>query len=148
MVEYDEALLKLVISNRQLAKVFEPAVADLYHPAPRLLLGRISPLGIGLRAATYDMRDVAMQLEELQYTPTSISGIGAQMLTAPLAWCFALDHDGLQHLIELRNVMHIGHGHDERQRDTTTVYQQVPLALFPLPDQSGCVPPPLAPGLA
>src|SRR5438552_407596 len=55
-------------------------------------------------------------------------GIGhrrTEVLAAPRAWRLALNHDGLQHGIELRDVMLIGPGHDERQRDATAVHQQV-----------------------
>ena len=91
------------------------------------------------------MRDVAVRFDDLQGTPASIAGIGTQVLAAPRRRGLALDHDGLQYLIELRDVMLIGSGHDERQRDATAVHQQVPLAALFFPDRSGCVPPPLAP---
>jgi hypothetical protein len=102
-------------------------MADLDHPAPRLFR-RIAPLGIGLRVASDDMRDVAVRLDDLQCTPASISGVCAQVFAAPCAWGLALDHDGPQHGVELRDVMLIGSCHDERQRDATAVHQQVSLA--------------------
>ena len=86
-----------------------------------------------------------MRLDDLQCAPASVPSVGAQVLAAPGDWGLALDHDGLQHLIELRDVMLIGPGHDERQRDATAVHQQVSLAAFFFPDRSGCAPPPLAP---
>ena len=119
-------------------------MADLDHPAPRLL-GRVAPLGIGLLATINDVRDVAVRLDNLQRRPTSVTGIGAQVLAAPGAWGLALDHDGPQHLIELGDVMFIGPGHDERQRNATAVHQQVSLAPLFSPDPSGCAPRPLAP---
>jgi len=76
-------------------------------------------------------------LDDLQRRPTSVTSIGAQVLAAPHAWRLALDHDGLQHGIELRVVMLIGLGHDERQGDATPVHQQVALAAFFFPDLSG-----------
>ena len=144
VVEREEAALELLVAHEQLAKAVEPTVANLDHPAPRLL-GWIAPLGISLRASTDDMRNVAVRLDDFQCTPTSVSGVSTQVLTAPRRWGIASDHDGLQHWVELRNVMLIGPGHDERQRDATAVHQQVPLAAFFFPDQLGCARPPLAP---
>lgn len=144
MVERDEASLQLLVSHQQLSESVEPAMADLDHPAPRLL-GRVTPLGIGFCATTDDVRDVAMRLDDLQCTPTSISGVGTQMFAAPLARGFTFDHDGAQHLLQLRDVMLVGPGHDEGQRDATAVHQQMPLAAFFSPDQSGWVRLPLAP---
>ena len=86
-----------------------------------------------------------MRFDDLQGTSASIAGICTQMLAAPRGRGLALDHDGLQHLIELRDVMLIGSGHDERQRDATGVHQQVSLAPLFSPDRSGWVPPLLAP---
>ena len=78
---------------------------------------------------------MAVRLDDLQCTSASIASVGAQVLAATHARRFALDHDGLQHCVELRDVMLIRSGHDERQRDSTAVYQQMTLA--PFPDPSG-----------
>lgn len=136
MVERDKAALKFLVSHQQLSESVEPAMADLYHPAP-CLLARVTPLGIGFCAPTNNMGNIAMRLDDLQCTLTSISGVGAQMFAAPLARGLALDHDGTEHLLQLRDVMLVGPGHDEGQRDTTAVHQQVALAAFFFPDQSG-----------
>jgi len=144
VVQRDEAAFELLVSHEQLAKAIEPAVAHLDHPAS-CLLGRVAPLGIGLLATINDVRNVAVRFDDLQRGPASVTCIGTQVLAAPRAGRLALDHDGLQHGIELRDVMLIGPGHDERQRDATAVHQQVALAPFFFPDRSGCVRPPLAP---
>ena len=86
-----------------------------------------------------------MRFDDLQRPSASISSIGTQVLAAPGVRGLALDHDGLQHLLELCDVMLIGPGHDERQRDATAVHQQVALAPFFFPDRSGWAPPPVAP---
>ena len=91
------------------------------------------------------MRDVAVRFDDLQCPPAFVAGIGTQMLAAPDGRALALDHDRLQHLIELRDVMLIGSGHDERQRDARAVHQQVSLASLFFPDPLGWVPPLLAP---
>ena len=145
MVERDEAALKFLVSNEQFAESVEPAVADLDNPAPGLLR-RISLLGLRLRAATHDVRDVAMRLDDLQRRSAPIARVGAQVLAASNARRLALDHDGLKHHVDLRHVMLIRPGHDERQRDATAVHQQVSLAPLFFPDPSGCALRSLAPG--
>ena len=137
MVEREQTAIKFLMAHQQVAEAVEPAMADLDHPAP-CLLGRVAPLGIGLGATTDDLSNVAARLDNLQGTPAPISSVRAQVLAAPGAWRLALDHDGIQHLIELRDVMRIGPGHDERQRDATAVHQQVSLAPIFFPDRSGC----------
>ena len=144
VIERHEAALEFLVSNEQLAEAVEPAMANLDHPAP-CLLRWISSLGSGFLWATDDMRDVAVRFDDLQCPPAAIAGIGTQVLAAPGARGLALDHDGLQHGIELRDVMLVGPGHDERQRDATAVHQQMSLAALFFPDPSGWVRPPLAP---
>ena len=144
MVKCDEAALQLFIPDKQLAEAVEPTVANLDDPASRLLLW-VSPLGIGLCAATHDVRNVAMRFDDLQCTPAAVAVVGAKVLAASNAWRLALDHDCAKHLIELSDVMSIRPGHDERQRDATAVHQQVSLAPLFFPDPSGWVRRPLAP---
>ncbi len=144
VVQGDEAAFEFLVSHQQLAESIEPAVADLDHPAPSLL-GRIAPLGGGLLAAINNVRNVAVRIDDLQSRPTTVSGIGAQVLAAPRGRRLALDHDGTEHLVELRDIVLIGPGHDERQRDATAVHQQVTLAPLFFPDRSGFARPPLAP---
>ena len=144
VVERNEAAFELLVSNQQLAKPIEPTVANLDHPAPRLF-GRVPLLGIGFIAPTHDVGDVAVRLDDQQGRSPTVAGIGTQVLAASLAGWLALDHDGLQHRIELRDVMLIGPCHDDRQRDATTVHQQVALAPIFSPCPSGLARPPLAP---
>ena len=144
VVERDEAALKLLVSDKQLAEAVEPAVADLDNPASRPLR-RVSPLGLGLRASAHDVRDIAMRFDDLQCAPASVAVAGAKVLAASSAWRLSLDHDRAKHRIELGDVMSIRPGHDERQRDATTVHQQVSLASLFFPDPSGSVRRPLAP---
>lgn len=139
VVERHEAALELLASYQQLAKAIEPAVADRDYPASRLAVW-ITPLGLGLLAAVNDVRNVAMRFDDLQRAPTSVAGIGAQVLAVPHAGCLALvEHGRLEHGIELRDIMRIGPGHDERQRDAAGVHQQVAFAPLFFPDQLDCV---------
>jgi len=144
MVEREEATLKFLIAHQQFAKAVEPTMADLNNPTSGFLSGMPLLCLLLLRAAGH-MRNVAMVLNDLQRRLAAISGIKTQMLGAPLSGRLALDHDGRQNCIELRNVMPVRSGHDERQGDATAVYQQVTLAPIFFPDQSGCVRPALVP---
>ena len=141
VVECDEAAFEFLVAHQQLAKSVEPAMTD---PAPRLL-GWVAPLGLGLLGTTDHMRDVAVCLDDRHGRAAAIPGVRTQMLAASLGWRLALDHDGLEHRIELSNVMSVGPGHDERQRDTTAVDQEVALAAIFSPDQSDWLRPPLVP---
>lgn len=144
MVEREEAALKFLIAHQQLAKTVEPTMADLNNPTSGFLSG-MPLLGLLLLRAAGYMRNVAVALNDLQRWLSAISGIQTQMLGATLSRHLALDHDGRQDSVELRNVMPVRSGHDERQGDATAVDQQVTLAPIFFPDQSGWVRPALVP---
>lgn len=144
MVEREETTLKFLIAHQQLAKTVEPAMADLNNPTAGFLSGMPLLCLLLLRAAGH-MRNVAMTLNDLQRWLSAIPGIKTQMLGATLGRHLALDHDGRQDGVELRNVMPVRSGHDERQGDATAVDQQVTLAPIFFPDQSGWVRPALVP---
>lgn len=86
-----------------------------------------------------------MALNDFQGRLAAISGIQAQVLGAPFSRHFALDHDGRQDGVELRNIMPVRSGHDERQGDATAVDEQMTLAPIFFPDQSGWARPALVP---
>jgi len=144
MIEREEATLKFLIAHQQLAKTVEPTMADLNNPTSGFLSGMLLLCLLLLRAAGH-MRNVAMALNDLQRGLAAISGIQTQMLGATLGRYLALDHDGRQDCVELRNVMPVRSGHDERQGDATAVDQQVTLAPIFFPDQSGWARPALVP---
>lgn len=144
MVECEETALKLFVPHEQFAEAVEPAMANLDHPAPSLLLWGAS-FGIRLLTSVDDVRNIAMAQDDFHRRLSSIARVGAQMLVAPVWRRLALDHNGLKHCIDLGDVVLIGSGHDERQRDATPVHQQVTLAALFSPDPSGCAPQPLAP---
>ena len=144
MVEREEAALKLLVAHQQLAKAVEPAMADLDDPAPCFLPG-MPLLGPLLLRATDHMGNVPVAVDDLQRWLATISGIQAQMLGAALSRHLALDHDRRQNGVELRDVMPVRSGHDERQGDATAVDQQMTLAPIFFPGRSGWVRPALAP---
>jgi len=113
MVQADEAALQLFVAHQQLAKAVKPTVRNLYNPAPRFLAGNALQVLLLLMAA-FDVRDVTVQLNQLQRCLPSISSIRAQVLRAALGWQFSLYHNLLQHGSELGYVMPVRSGHDER----------------------------------
>ncbi len=144
MVEREEAAFKFLIAHQQLAKAVEPTMADLNNPTSGFLFG-MSLLCLFLLRAAGHMRNVAVALNDLQRGLSAISSIQAQMLGATLSRHLALDHDGRQDGVELRNVMPVRSGYDERQGDATAVHQQVTLAPIFFPDRSGWARPALVP---
>ena len=144
MVEREETALQFLIAHQQLAKPVEPAMTDLHHPAPRLPAGMSFLRIVLIRAAGY-VRDVVVAQDDVQRRITAIACIQAQVLGTALGRHFALDHDGRQDFVELRHVMPVRPGHDERQGDATTVDQQMTLAPIFFPGQSGCARPALVP---
>ena len=86
-----------------------------------------------------------MRLDRLKSGATAVSRVGAKVLAASDRRLFPSHDGGLQHCVEHGVVIHVGYGHDERQRDVTTVDQQVTLAPLFSPDRSGSARPLLAP---
>ena len=143
----DESLVVvtlLLMPHMESTKAVEPAMRDFHDPSPGSLR-RMPPLLFGFLSPAFDVGNIVMLLDDGKSWLAAIAGIGTQVLAAPGSRGLALDHDGLLHLVELGDIMLIGSGHDERQRDATAVHQQVSLAPLFFPDPSGCVPPPLAP---
>ena len=144
MVKCEEAARELFIAHQQLAKTVEPTMTDLDNPTSGFLSG-MPLLGLVLLGATGHMRNIVVTLNDIQRWLPAIAGIQTQMLGATLGWHLALDHDGGQDCVELRDIMPVRSGHDERQGDATAVDQQVTLASIFFPDQSGCARPALVP---
>ena len=48
-----------------------------------------------------------------------------------------LNDDCIEHPFELADIMSMGPGYDDRQRDSTAVHQQMTLAAIFFPDPSG-----------
>ena len=146
MVKREETALKFLVPHEQLAKSVEPAVAHLNHPSSRLPL-RIAPFDVRLLASVNHVRNVAMVQDDLHGRFAAIACVGTQVFVASLWRCLALDHDGLKYRIDLGDVMLIGPGHDDRQRDATPVHQQMSLASLFSPDRSDFGRPLLVPGV-
>ena len=105
---------------------------DFYNPAFCSLL-RVTLEFAGLLPTALDMRNVAMRLNDRQRRCTGVAGIGAQVFV-PSDWrAGSVYDDGVEYRFQLRDIMPIGSGRDERQRDATTVHQQMAFApiFFP-----------------
>lgn len=113
MVECEEAAFELLVPHEQFAEAVEPAMADLDNPAPRPPL-RVAPFVVGLLAAVDNMRNVTVAQDHFHCSLASIARVGTQVFVAPLRRRLALDHDGLEHRIDLGDVVLIGPGHDDR----------------------------------
>ena len=119
-------------------------MAHLNNPAPGFLAGMLL-LGLLFLLAAGHMRNVTVSLNDAQRRFASVSGVKAQVLGAPVRGQLALDHDVRQNSVELRDIMPVRSGHDERQGDATAVDQQVTLAPIFFPGQSGWARPALVP---
>ena len=78
-----------------------------------------------------------MLLNDLQSGRSCIASVGTQVLVSPDRWPGAFNHDGIENGRQLRHIMPIGSGHDERQRDATSVHQQMALAPIFFPRSVG-----------
>ncbi len=122
MVEREEATIELLVSHQELTEAVEPAVRHLDDPTP-------SQLGVGafdlsgLLSAAFDVCNVAVRFNDGERSFAVVACVGAQMLVAPLRRLDPLDHYGREHRLQLRDIMAVSPGHDERQRDATSVYQ-------------------------
>jgi len=130
------ALGKLLVSDQKLSKPVEPGVRRLHDPAP--VLGRAAssaflscdPWGIPPYANLLANRLPVIPLIRIQ-EPLSPFGKG--------------HNDGIKDCHELTDVMSVGPGNDQRQRDATAVHKDMALAsLFsPGPWDSAPLPPAL-----
>ena len=136
MIETEETAFEFFIPHEQFAKAIEPAMRDLHHPAPGALRG-MPPLLVGFLPTSFDVGNVAMFFNDAERRGTGIASIGAQVLAASLRWRGTLHRDGIKDHGDLADIMSICPGHDDRQRDATTVHQQMALAPIFFPDPSG-----------
>ncbi len=104
MVQADEAALQLFIAHQQLVEAVKPTVRNLDNPAARFLVWVVLQIQL-LLMATFDVRDVTIQLNQLQRGFPGITCIRTQVLRAALDWHFPLYHDPLQHGSDLSPVV-------------------------------------------
>ncbi len=119
-------------------------MAYLNDPSPCFLL-RIAPFEFSFCPTVDDMSDVSTVLDSPKTGDVTIPGISTEMFVSAKRWIIPLDGDGIEHFFEAFMIIDIGSGHDDRQRDATTVHQEVALASFFSPDPSGWDQRPLEP---
>jgi hypothetical protein len=113
VIQCHKTTLQLLIPHQQFSKAIEPAVRDFDHPSSGFLVWIVHKLN-GLLPAPLDVRDVAMLLNDHQRGFTSVTRIGASMLAPAYRRLRLFDRDRLQHGSQLRNIMPIRPGHDDR----------------------------------
>ena len=113
-------------------------MSNLNNPSSGPVTGLAFEL-FGLLSTPFDVWNVAMLFYGFQGWRTGVTGIGAQMFVPSLRWIGSLDRNAIKHSLQLRHIMPIGSCHDERQRDATTVHQQMALASIFFPDRSDSV---------
>jgi len=64
-----------------------------------------------------------MLLNDLQSGCSCINSVSTQVLASALGRAGSFDRNGIEHSLELRNIMSIGSGHDERQRDAGDAFK-------------------------
>lgn len=82
----------------------------------------------GFLSAALDVGNVAMLFNDRKSWPAGIAGIRTQVLAASLRRRGTLHHDGIKDCGNLADIMSICSGHDDRERDATTVHEQMALA--------------------
>jgi len=121
----------LFVSNQQFSRAIEPCVYDFDDPTP-CGMAPLLPVFLAARAHVWNISAPANGLSGRR--PVE-GGIGTQVLFGVRTAARAAAHDRIEH--ELRYVMTIGPGHDDRQRDATSVDQQHSLAPIFSPDPWG-----------
>ena len=113
MIESHEAALKFFVADQQLAEAVEPAVGDLDYPtASTLFWIPFEPLGF--LPPPLHMRNVTTGQDAFSCFHPYVTGVGAQVLRAPLRRVPAFDLNGIQNRIHLSDVMALRTGDDER----------------------------------
>src|SRR5450631_3888308 len=97
---------------------------DFDDPTPNRM-SLLLPMFLATRAHVWN---ISAATDGLRRRRTAKAGIGTQMLFGARAEARAAAHDRIEHRLELGDIMMIGRGHDDRQRDATRVDQQHPLA--------------------
>lgn len=76
-----------------------------------------------------------MLLDNFKRRCAGVARVCTQVLVSSQRWIGSLDNDGIEHGFQLGDVMPVCSGHDERQRDATSVHQQMAFAPIFFPDR-------------
>ena len=128
--------MRLFIANQELSETVEPGMRNLHDPAP----GRVSILAAHLFFAARTHVRVIGALHNLPVRRHAAKArIRAQVLRMIRPDLGALDDDRIQRRRQLRHVVSISPGDDDRQRGATRVARSIRLLPFFSPDPSGWV---------
>ena len=122
------AFRQLLISDQKFSESVEPGVRRLHDPmsvlwrTPAFALLPCDPWSVAPRTDLLANRFTVVSLIRIQESLSS-SGKG--------------NDDGIEHCGELTDVMPIGPGDDQRQRDAMAVHQEMTLASLFFPGLSG-----------
>ncbi len=120
------AFSKLLISDEELSESVEPGMGRFHHPAS-ILPRTPSPSSA---VPSWNPWYVALYTDLFANRIAIITFIRIQE-SLPAFW--KIDDEGIEHGRELTEIMSMGPGNDQRQRDATSVHQDVPLASFFFP---------------
>ncbi len=120
-------------------------MASFHNPSTSPVF-RVFPFGGDLPAYRFHMRRVVSLNHDFCCLPPCIPFVRAKMLRRLIGNLGPFDDHRIQNFFQLSDIMEIGSGHDERERDATLFHQQISFASFFFPDPLDCVQPPLAPG--
>ena len=110
--------MQLLVAHQQFAKPIEPRVRDFHHPAPgALALLALRPF----LSARPHMRRIRLHTHLMQGRVADKPSVRAQVLGRARRHRRSRDHDGVERGRQLADVMSIRAGHDEGERDATSV---------------------------
>lgn len=127
MIDTEEVMFQFFVSNGEFAEPIEPAAGYLDDPATGTL-ARMFSLRSRVLATTDDVWDIAMGDHDLERGRSDVTRIGAKVLAATELGIGLRHGDGVEDGAHLADIMPICSGHDDRERDATTVHQQAALA--------------------
>src|SRR3990172_7414296 len=126
--------MRLFVANQEFSETIEPRMRNLHNPAPGLESVLAAHLFFAARAHMW----VIVALHNLLVRRHAAKArIGAQVLRVIRPDLGAIDDDRIQRTRQLRNVVSISPGYDDRQRGATLVDQEHSLAPIFSPDPSG-----------
>ncbi len=126
LVAFDE----LLVSDDELSESVEPRMGRFHDPAS-VLWRTPSPSST---VPSWDSCNVALYAGLLARRIAVIPLIRVQESFSAFR---RIDDEGIEYGGDLRKIMSVGPGDDQRQRDATSVYQDVPLASLFSPGLSG-----------
>ncbi len=124
------AFRKLLVSDEELSESVEPGMGRFHNPASVLRRTPSSSSAV----PSWDPCYVAPYTDLFASRIAIITLIRIQESFSAFR---KIDDEGIEHGGELTEIMSMGPGNDQRQRDATSVHQDVPLASLFFPGLSG-----------